>query len=48
MKEINVGHYKNDNRSRYVYLGEARVKTIEMQQTEKRMIGLLDIVFGVV
>ena len=47
MKEINVGHYKNDNRSRYVYLGEARVKTIEMQQTEKRMIGLLDIVFEV-
>ena len=47
MKEIKVGHYKNDNNSRFVYLGEAIVKTIEMQRTETRMIGLLDIVFEV-
>jgi hypothetical protein len=46
VKEITVGHYKTDNRSRYVYLGVARAKTIEMQPTE---LGhrLLDIIFEV-
>lgn len=47
MKEIKVGHYKNDDKSRYVYLGEAKVKGIEMQPTENQMNKILDIIFEV-
>ena len=47
MEEIKVGHYKNNDKSRYVYLGEAKVKGIEMQPTENRMIGILDIIFKI-
>ena len=46
MKAIDVGHYKADNRSRFVYLGAARVKAVELQHTERGE-RLLDIVFEV-
>ena len=46
MKTINVGHNKKDGRSRFVYLGAAKVKAIEVQHTEFNQL-LLDIVFEV-
>jgi len=46
MKTIQVGRYKTDNRSRFVYLGAARVKAVELQPTERGQ-RLLDIVFEV-
>jgi len=47
MESIEVGHYKKDKRSRYVYLCAARVKTAELQGTEEKGIVLLDAVFEV-
>jgi hypothetical protein len=46
MKQIKVGHNKIDSRSRYVYLGSATAKAVEMQPTETNL-RLLDIVFEV-
>jgi len=46
MKAINIGHNKEDGRSRFVYLGAAKVKAIEIQNTDKNE-RLLDIVFEV-
>jgi len=46
MDEIQVGRYEEDNRSCYVYLGEARVKAVEVQPTESHH-RLVDIVFEV-
>ena len=47
MESINVRCYKNDEMSNYVYLGAARVKAVEIQPTERREYGLLDLVFEV-
>ena len=46
MKAINVGYNKKDGRSRFVYLGAAKVNIIEVQHTEINQ-QLLDIVFEV-
>lgn len=47
MKSVNVGQYKKDPRSQFVYLGQAEAKAIECQHTENPNIQLLDIVFEV-
>ena len=47
MKSVNVGQYKNDRNSHFVYLGQAKAKAIEFQHTENRNIRLLDMVFEV-
>ena len=46
MKTINVGQNKKDGRSRFVYLGAAKVKAIEVQHTEINQ-RLLDIIFEI-
>ena len=47
MKVLNVGHYKNDDRSRFVYLGAAKAKAVHLQPTEQPGLKLLDVVFEV-